>query len=409
MLLIVDGKIAKSPQNLKVNTGTIYEQKSTFQLWALSHVGPTYYSFCIFSRENMTRNQSLFVLWFTISLFIVHFRAQDILSVQSIKPTSEMISSQKRMTSLPWMSIPAVKQGFGVVYCAYSKDTNTSLPKYFEEALKSATRLKENNPDIKTAIITNADKAKVPTIFDKIVHVSSQMLFVGESNREDGVFRQWFSRIYYLAHSPFAISWYVDSHAVFATTQLRHAFQQFQESNIDFAVSSSSPTDFQCHNFAMLYRWNDQVKAMFVDWILEQLKAGINKDDQATLCRALKNGKENYGLKYGALSPNWAFAWLSLNKEKGGNGEDWFAYRSTRVITGKPQVCHSPEAQLCDAPVSFSKKSSLPHIYYHHTKDALPSVFYSENDINNVLPYEYPSYDWKEEASKCDKRVVCTV
>ena len=134
--------------------------------------------------------------------------------------------------SFVWNSLPPKREGFGVLYCAYSKDTNKSLPKYFKEAATSAKQLKANNPTISTAIITNANQEDVPDVFDHIIKVKDSMLFSGESTRSDGIYQQCFSRIYYLAHSPFEVTWYVDSHAVFVTTELEQALREFEKLSI---------------------------------------------------------------------------------------------------------------------------------------------------------------------------------
>ena len=132
---------------------------------------------------------------------------------------AEKMSSQATAT-LAWNTLPQNKQGRGVVYAAYSFDTNISLPKFFEEAVVSAEQLKKNNPTIPIAIITNAKVSMVPSVFDHIIRVRDEMLFTTMSTRSDGVFRQWFTRAFYLAHSPFEITWYTDSSASFLTTTL---------------------------------------------------------------------------------------------------------------------------------------------------------------------------------------------
>ena len=328
------------------------------------------------------------------------------------KPTTEMPTNKtdnklgldEENSSFVWNSLPPKREGFGVLYCAYSKDTNTSLPKFFKEAATSAKQLKANNPTISTAIITNANQEDVPDVFDHIIKVKDSMLFSGESTRTDGIYRQWFSRIYYLAHSPFEVTWYVDSHAVFVTTELEQAFREFEKLSIDIAVASSNPksTHVVCHNFALIYRWNNRVKKLFVDWILEQLNQGIATDDQGTLCRALKYGKNGYGIMYAPISPQWAFAWLSLRPQS----PALWRHRTTRVLSGKAHICHSSEGNLCH--VASNEVDARPRIYYHNHNIAggVSMPVYNETHVNSLLPYSYPSYDWQVQADKC-QGVVC--
>lgn len=338
---------------------------------------------CSVMRDTLTTNlQDVFTVLHSVSNY------------EQVNVTDANVSLPIVSSSPVWSSLPSHRKGFGVVYCAYSKDTKKSLPQFFQEALKSAQQLKDKNPTITIAMITNARRQDVPTVFDHIIEVEDSMLFQGESKRPDGVFRQWFSRMYYLAHSPFEFTWYVDSHTVFLTTELEQAFQEFKASHIDFAVSSANPTStyIVCHNFALLFRWNERVKNLFVDWILEQLKGGISADDQGTLCRALRHGKNKYGIQYAALSPQWAFSWLSL---KSSNSSLW-SYRTTRVISSKTHICHSPD--LCA--VTASESHSGPRIYYKNSSNVVIPI-YNQVQASSLLPYPYPSYDWKAQAKIC--------
>ena len=288
--------------------------------------------------------------------------------------------------SVAWSTIPKKKRGYGVVYSAYSFDADKSLPRFIKEASESAEQLKRNNPSIPIAIITNAQE--VPDVFDYIIQVSDPFLFKSDSTRSDGIHRQWFTRIYYLAHSPFQITWYVDSHAAFLTKNLERAFREFEASDIDIATANQQPNGFYCHNFAMLYRWNARVKMLFVNWILRQLHRGIGTDDQRPLCHAMACDGQAYGLKYGAISPNWALAWLSL---KWGKNNGLWKHRTTRVIQGLPQVCH--HADVCRV---AANSSSSPRVLYMDSSVGPSSArtLYSQKEINEVLPYPYIWKDW---------------
>mmetsp|Transcript_6514 Transcript_6514/g.10785 ORF Transcript_6514/g.10785 Transcript_6514/m.10785 type:complete len:179 (-) Transcript_6514:695-1231(-) len=137
------------------------------------------------------------------------FKANNVVNVQITNLTNQgrqgssstpRTSSPEKTTSIVWSTIPK-KSGYGFIYSSYSSDTNKSLPRYLEEAATSARELKQRNPTIATAIITNAKQ--VPDIFDHVVRVSDALLFPGLKTRPDGISRQWFTRLYYLAHSPF--------------------------------------------------------------------------------------------------------------------------------------------------------------------------------------------------------------
>ena len=167
------------------------------------------------------------------------------------------------------------KAGHGIVFSAYSSD-NSTLAHLMLEIGISAEKLKNTNPTVQVALITNAPKAMVPNVIDHIIEVEEKLLLAGDFSRGDQKSRQWFTRLYYLARSPFKVTCYFDSHAVFATDKVNQLLQQFDDLDIDVATANSSPHSFSCHNFSILFKWNDRVKLMFQDWILAQLRAGIN-------------------------------------------------------------------------------------------------------------------------------------
>lgn len=275
------------------------------------------------------------------------------------------------------------------MFSAYSFDEVKSLPRFLDEATASATALKALNPTVPVAIITNAKT--VPEIFDHIVPVATSMLFNSQSVRPDGIFRQWFARIFYMAHSPFQTTWHMDSHAKIPSTRLMWALEEFEKSGLDIAVANSQPNGFSCHNFNMVFTWNERVRTLFVDWMLRQLQLGVSLDDQGTLCKSLFCAGEQYGLKYGAVSSNWAFAWLSLNW---GKDRVWWTHRTTRLISGAPEVCHSGEAALCNAALDLNATDAMkPHIFYKFP-GSQPVPIFSQQEIDNILPYKFVWRDW---------------
>ncbi len=221
------------------------------------------------------------------------------------------------------------------------------------------------------------------------------MLFSSQSTRPDGIFRQWFSRLFYLAHSPFKITWYLDSHARVPTKRLAWALEEFERSDLDFVVASSRTDRFKCHNFNMMFSWNERVRTLFIDWLLRQLQRGVSVDDQLTLCNALACAGEKYGLKYGTISPSWAFAWLSLNR---GKGNTWWKHRTTRVISGPAEICHSSEALLCEVSMKLNEtEAMMPHIYYYDSEGGVkPKPVFSQKEFNEIVPYAY-EYNWTTE------------
>jgi hypothetical protein len=296
-------------------------------------------------------------------------------------------------------SLPKYKRGRGVVYSAYSFDTNRTLPKYLEEAAVSAKQLKQNNPTIPIAIITNAKLNDVPSIFDQIIKVPDPMLFRSLSTRPDGIYRQWFTRAYYLAHSPFQITWYVDSHVSFLTTTLEQAMEDFEKkTDVDIAVANSQPNGFTCHNFAILYRWNDRVQKLFADWLFRQLQVGMTIDDQHTMCDAMACGGEQYGLKYGAISSQWALAWLSLNS---GKDKEWWPIRTTRILSSAPQICHTPDVCKLGATGGAHNQTLMnkPRVLYMVSWKGRERIFYSQKELESsgLIPYKFVWDNWESQ------------
>lgn len=57
----------------------------------------------------------------------------------------------------------AAKDGWGVLFSAYSTDTARTLPRYLGEAAKSATAMRALNPELRYAVIANHDFASLNT------------------------------------------------------------------------------------------------------------------------------------------------------------------------------------------------------------------------------------------------------
>lgn len=318
------------------------------------------------------------------------------------KPSSisqEALSYFSATPFVNWSTLPP-KRGHGVVYSAYSFDQTKSLPIFLDEAAKSAQQLKSNNPEVPVAILTNA-KSGVPPIFDFVIPVDDSMLFSAESTRPDGIYRQWFTRIWYLAHSPFEVTWSLDSHAVVPTKTLSSALQEFADSDFDIATANQKNSGFYCHNFSILFRWNDKVQTLFMDWILRQIQRGLSTDDQGPLAQAL--ACNTYGLKYGALSPQWSLAFLSV---KWGENREFWRHRTTRVLTGAPQICHKDD--VCSIQ---SEHEDRPRILYLDSASGSGSarVFYDESSLQEVLPFSFNWPEWKHPQTKLveEKSIKC--
>ena len=108
----------------------------------------------------------------------------------------------------------------GVVYTAYSTDKELMAKKLLPEAFASAASFKEfhGNGSIPTCLISNAPAELVDgNIFNYIIRVRSDLLFAG-AERGPGYNPQWFTRLLYLASSPFQTTLSVDGNVGFVGT-----------------------------------------------------------------------------------------------------------------------------------------------------------------------------------------------
>ena len=99
------------------------------------------------------------------------------------------------------------KAGSGILLFAYG-DT-AELGHFLGEAVEAARSLKAQNPTLSIAIVTNNETVD-RTLFDYHILPRRDLLFPGkvcsDSCRHDNLMRQWTTRIYYMAHSPFRAS-----------------------------------------------------------------------------------------------------------------------------------------------------------------------------------------------------------
>ena len=137
--------------------------------------------------------------------------------------------------------------------------------------------------------------------------------------------------------TPFELTIAYDANVV-SCGDVTQAFQAFSASDFDLAVASTGNVDEDIapHNFAIAYRWNENVANFFDEWFMMQVSAGVSLDDQHTLRRAVAvmQGKVPT-FKYRSINPAMAAAFASSDATKG------FYPRETRVITGQALVVHA--------------------------------------------------------------------
>ena len=106
------------------------------------------------------------------------------------------------------------KAGAGCLFFAYG---GAQLDHFLQEATTAARTFRVHNPALPLAVVTN--NATVDAAFTHHIRPRHDLLFPGDTsnggqNRADGFPRQWLTRLYYMAHSPFQITWALDSNVV---------------------------------------------------------------------------------------------------------------------------------------------------------------------------------------------------
>lgn len=109
------------------------------------------------------------------------------------------------------------KSGAGILFFAYG---DKQLHHFLGETVVAARSLRQHNPSIAIAVVTNNDTVD-ETLFRHHIKPRADLLFRGspcpygpKSCRKDAMPRQWLTRLYYIAHSPFRVTWALDSNVI---------------------------------------------------------------------------------------------------------------------------------------------------------------------------------------------------
>ena len=198
--------------------------------------------------------------------------------------------SAQELEMVPCDLLLCPKEGLlpqGVLFTAYSTDRQKLVKKFLPEVMTSARSFKKHNRALPACLVTNLPSALIDgSVFDFVIVVREDLMFAG-AQREPGYSPQWFTRLLYLASSPFSITLSADGNTGFCM-DIEAQFKALEE--YDFVVASATrepcTVDYP-HNFILGFTKGESTKELFRRWILEQLKDGVPVDDQAPLHRAL--------------------------------------------------------------------------------------------------------------------------
>ena len=239
------------------------------------------------------------------------------------------------------------KSGAGVLFFAYG---GVQLSRFLNEAAAAAQSFRRHNSRLPIAIVTNNESVDA-RLFTVRVAVRPDLLFAGDTsnggqNRGDKTPRQWLTRLYYLAHSPFEITWALDSNAVSCTPGAAQAFLDAALATKlwGFDIAHASQAKGQMiypHNWNIVYRWSAATRSLLRDWLLLQLRRGVTHDDQATLHLAEIRHIAAKRVRVAQLGAAFAAAFVTAYDKDGDLA------RLTRRIVGRAHVFHHIDHSMC--------------------------------------------------------------
>jgi hypothetical protein len=277
------------------------------------------------------------------------------------------------------------RTGAGVMFFVYGRDEKTFL-NFADQVVHAAREFKRLAPSIPLAVATSSRLPNFDGLFDYEVIIDPRHDFPGSNyqKRPDALNRQWLTRILYMTATPFEMTVAYDSN-VMPCRSLNTMFRKLQASDFDIATASVGTRSSLArhafpHNFAIAYRWNARVSALFDAWFAKQVEVGVSKDDQNTLFKVLlSHTKQSNPITRKTLSPAMGLAFASTNKPK----EFW--PRETRVISTAVAVIHEdPRAahELCEL---YDTNSSVRRQFIKTSGSSVESAVYSSGQCADAL------------------------
>ncbi|KAL3933845.1 MAG: hypothetical protein SGPRY_000108 [Prymnesium sp.] len=246
----------------------------------------------------------------------------------------------------PTWSIDDSKKGAGVLFFAYG--ASRTLNHFLKEAENAARTFRRHNPGIAIAVVTNNLTVNF-SIFNLHIQPRADLMFAGEGRRADKIPRQWLTRLYYMAHSPFYITWALDSNVISCSNGAAQAFLDaaLQTNLWGFDIASGSQnlksSTLYPHNWNLAYRWGPRTANLMRDWLTLQIRQGVASDDQSTLHMALMRFLKQSGvqLKVGVVTPSFGLAWQTIVQTERRH------VRMTPPVAGAAHVLHSTNLSHC--------------------------------------------------------------
>jgi len=266
-----------------------------------------------------------------------------------LRPDSDALPVTKPLgsasVSATWsVTDEARKSGAGILLFAYGGEA--TLHHFLAEATAAARSfraLESAHSRVRIAVVSN--NATIDrNAFDLHIQPRPDLLFAGdpcpygrEGCNPNQRPRQWATRLYYLAHSPFELTWALDSNIVCCDPRAAARFLRTAEQSrlwgFDIATANQAQGELYPHNWNLMVRWSRATSNLMRDWLLLQFRRGLASDDQGTLFAAMQRQRASGGLRVGQVPTPFAAAFYSPKQGS-------FFPRITRPLTARAVVLH---------------------------------------------------------------------
>ena len=258
-------------------------------------------------------------------------------------PEEHVLTDHRRTRMRPARNVrknTSRPETFGALYFAYHRDP-VQAAGYVAAVAKSASSLKQHNPSMPVAVLTNARNlsgldATSQSVIDIFLPIQDKDIIEGHAFKKG---RQWWTRTLYLNATPFDVTVQIDSDRTVCSSiaSVHSSIDGFDSLHVSVGTLPSFD------NGVMVYRRGQRFQTLVDIWlrILESTdKVG---DDQAALAEALGEANKRIGFRSGVLPPSYQA------KHAPAVGLGWAAPTAmhTLVITGDVKIAAGDKA-LCD-------------------------------------------------------------
>ncbi|CAM9384105.1 unnamed protein product [Ectocarpus sp. 6 AP-2014] len=260
-----------------------------------------------------TRFRLKFLLKITVFLAVLHL---VMMMRVNRKQREEVITDRKAPGPEKGQDVLPPAAPEGILFFAYGAEITTA-EHYLQQAITSARRIKLLNPSTNITLVTNPGmRPDIDGAFDTVVNVEEKLLYSGtvQSWNPNGVSRQWLTRLEYLARSPYQTTLALDSQALCCATDVEDLLKKTRAEEFDLAFAVQNPDLLAPHNWAILYRKNENTKRLFNRWRVLQIEYSRAGSDQQTLEMAAGSLALQGKLNVSVISENLALATVVYNR-----------------------------------------------------------------------------------------------